>query len=95
MPSLAASILGPVFLPEAISSRSLVSKSPRPPTVRIVVTPLISSSFAKPHTILYATALVSAVLIIFFTSAALSRCFFCGLPFPARCTCMLIRPGMI
>ena len=52
IPSLAARILGPGFLPAAMSSRSLVSKSPSPPTVRIVVTPLYSSSFAKPQTIL-------------------------------------------
>ena len=36
----------------AISSRRRVSKLPSPPTVRIVVTPLNSSSFAKPKTIL-------------------------------------------
>ena len=52
IPWLAARIRGPVFLPAEISSRSFVSKLPRPPTVRIVVTPLRSSSFANPHTIL-------------------------------------------
>ena len=61
----------------------------------MVVTPLISSSFAKPYTMRYATARVRAEPIIFFTSFSLSRCFFCGLPLPARCTCILISPGMI
>ena len=28
------------------------------------------------------------------TNFSLSRCFFCGLPLPARCTCILISPGI-
>ena len=52
--------------------------------VCIVVTPLISSSRANPRTMLYATARVSPLPMIVFTSFSLSRCFFCGLPLPAR-----------
>ena len=58
--------------------------SDRPPTVRMVVTPLKSSVFANEQTSLYAIARVRRELIIFLTSFALSRCFFCGLPLPAR-----------
>ena len=93
IPWLAARIRGPILVPASISSRSLVSKSPRPPTVLMVVTPPNSSSFAKPATMLYATALVRAEPMMVFTSFSLSRCFFCGFPLPARCTCILIRPG--
>ena len=84
IPSLAASILGPSALPFLISSLTLVSKSARPPTVLIVVTPLISSVFAKSFTTLYVTALESAVPISILTIFSLSLCFFCGFPLPAR-----------
>ena len=91
---LAARMRGPSCRPAAISSRRRESKFPRPPIVRIVVTPLISSSRANPRTMLYATARVSPLPMIVFTSFSLSRCFFCGLPLPARWTCMLKRPGI-
>ena len=84
IPSLAASILGPIFVPALISSLNFVSKLPSPPTVLIVVTPLISSVFANPATIPYAIERISAFPISIFTSFSLSRCFFCGLPLPAR-----------
>ena len=50
MPSLAARMRGASSTPAAAASRTRVSKSPRPPTVRMVVTPLCSSRRAYSAT---------------------------------------------
>ena len=46
MPVLDAMMRGPVSFPSLIRSRTCASKSSTPPTVLIVVTPLITSVFA-------------------------------------------------
>ena len=61
MPMLDARMRGPTSLPAPISSRTRASKSSTPPTVRMVVTPLMSSVRAKPATLRLAAALRSAL----------------------------------
>ena len=72
----------------------IVSKSATPPTVRIVVTPLSSSVFAKPAHIFTPTRRVRPFEVMSFTSFFGSEGFFFGLPEAGRWTCMLMRPGI-
>ena len=58
---LDAMMRGPTSLPASISSRTRASKSSTPPTVRMVVTPLMSSVRANPATLRFAAALRSAL----------------------------------
>mgnify|MGYP005888193009 FL=1 len=90
-----ASILGQILFPEFISSLIEVSKSSIPPTVRIVVTPLINCVFANPATSFLPKLLINAFDVISLTSLTGSDCFFFSFPEPARWTCRLISPWRI
>ena len=89
-----ATTRGAIISPAAARSRMIVSKSATPPTVRIVVTPLSSSVFAKPAHIFTPTRRVRPFEVMSFTSFFGSEGFFFGLPEVGRWTCMLMRPGI-
>ena len=80
------SIRGPKVRPEFIASLILPSMSPRPPTVRIVVTPESSSVFAKPRQREYTTALLGAKDMSRRTLSAFCFLVCFGIPEPGRCT---------
>ena len=91
----AARMRGPTYFPAFIPSRILPSYSMMPPTVRMVVTPLMSWVLAFAAQIISTTRRMSAVLVTVFTSLVLSACFFFGRPEAGRCRCRFISPGII
>ena len=90
----AAKMRGPVVFPARTRSRIRESQPSTPPTVRIVVTPLINCVRAYFSHNAMPTLQSSALLVISFTIFRGSVGLFFGFPSAGRCTCRLISPGM-
>ena len=80
--------------PASILSRMVVSTSVMPPTVRMVVTPLMSWVLAALVQIFSPTFRKRELLVTSFTAFLGSLCFFWGLPEEGRWTWRFTRPGI-